>query len=180
MPYTVQTEAARVAIAHRERDAEIERINGLIDARLRELAVAQGYVAGPNALVKLASDDVVIRRLILEQIVREHVCERLIGGGYVPIIELGEPGKRRDGARQRAFRTTDRSWRIGHGSNPLVQSKDFRSGACARASAMPGLNLQDHHTPRHATLSGALRSLARRVSCVDLAFCITVARSLCP
>ena len=37
MPYTVQTEAARVAIAHRERDAEIERINGQIDARLREL-----------------------------------------------------------------------------------------------------------------------------------------------
>jgi hypothetical protein len=93
MPYTVQTEAARVAIAHRERDAEIERINGQIDARLRELAVAQGYVVGPNALVKLASDDVVIRRLILEQVVREHVCERLISGGYVPIIELGEPGE---------------------------------------------------------------------------------------
>jgi hypothetical protein len=93
MPYTVQTEAARVAIAHRERDAEIERINGQIDARLRELAVAQGYVAGPDALVKLASDDVVIRRLILEQVVREHVCERLISGGYVPIIELGEPGR---------------------------------------------------------------------------------------
>jgi hypothetical protein len=93
MPYTVQTEAARAAIAHRERDAEIERINGQIDARLRELAVAQGFVAGPNALVKLASDDVVIRRLILEQVVREHVCERLISGGYVPMIELGEPGE---------------------------------------------------------------------------------------
>jgi hypothetical protein len=25
--------------------------------------------------------------------VREHVCERLISGGYVPIIELGEPGE---------------------------------------------------------------------------------------
>jgi hypothetical protein len=85
---------------------------------------------------------------------------------------------RRDGARQRAFRTTDRSWRIGRGSNPLVQSKDYRPGACARASAMPGLNLQDHHSPRHAALSGALRSLARRVSCVDLAaFCLAVARS---
>jgi hypothetical protein len=81
MPYTVQTEAARVAIAHRERDAEIERINGQIDARLRELAAVQGYVAGPNALVKLASDDVAIRRLILEQIVREHVCESMCARG---------------------------------------------------------------------------------------------------
>jgi hypothetical protein len=43
-------------------------------------------------LVKLASDDVVIRRLILEQVVREHVCERLISGGYVPMIEPGEEG----------------------------------------------------------------------------------------
>jgi hypothetical protein len=89
-----------------------------------------------------------------------------------------EPG--RAGARQRGFRTSDRGWRIGHGSNPLVQSKDDRPSACARASAMPGLNLQDHHTPRHATLSRALRSLARRISWVDLAACIAVARSLCP
>jgi hypothetical protein len=36
--------------------------------------------------------DVVIR-LILEQVVREHVCERFISGGYVPMIELGEPGE---------------------------------------------------------------------------------------
>ena len=41
MPYTVQTEAARVAIAHRERDCGFERINGQIDARLRELAVTR-------------------------------------------------------------------------------------------------------------------------------------------
>ena len=42
-----------------------------------------------------ASDDVVIRRLILEQVVREHVCERLVSGGYVPMIEPGEPAPAR-------------------------------------------------------------------------------------
>jgi hypothetical protein len=46
---------------------------------------------------------------------------------------------------------------------------------------MPGLNLQGHHTPRHAAMSRAPRFLARRISCVDLAaVCIAVARHLCP
>jgi hypothetical protein len=41
MPYTVEAEAARVAIAHRERDVEIKRINGQIDARLREFGLSR-------------------------------------------------------------------------------------------------------------------------------------------
>ena len=41
MPYTVEAEASRVTIAHRERDVEIERINGQIDARLRELGLSR-------------------------------------------------------------------------------------------------------------------------------------------
>jgi hypothetical protein len=47
MPYTVQTEAARVAIAHRERYVQIERINGQIDASYGSWPLRKGLSRDP-------------------------------------------------------------------------------------------------------------------------------------
>lgn len=92
MPYTVTSEAARVAIARRELRDALAEIDRKLKARLRALAAAHHVREDDHAaLAKLGRDDDEVRNLVVERLCHEVMCDVNIGQGFIPT--LGEPGE---------------------------------------------------------------------------------------
>jgi hypothetical protein len=92
MPYTVTTEAARIAIARRELRDALAEIDRKLKARLLVLAAAHRVREDdPAALAKLGRDDDEVRNLVVERLCHEVICDVNIEQGCTPTI--GEPGE---------------------------------------------------------------------------------------